>query len=225
MVAGGTGAVGSVIATMLAGAGASVSIIGRTTGSQKKFAGGDRSRFRFYGADLTDESETMSVMKRIHEEYSRIDIVVNASGGYWGGKDIKDTTLAQWDSLMRMNLTAAFLITKEALSVMKGYGRIIHISAMTALEPQPGKAAYAISKSGVGLLAVLASKEEKDPGVTVNAIAPGIVKTPSNMSWGSPSEIENWVTPEQIGAQVLFLCSSEGGAINGSVIRMPGGIA
>lgn len=185
-----------------------------------------KNRIDFIKADISSEQEVKALFAEVLRRHQRIDIVVNTVGGFAGGKTVRETPLADWNRMMSLNLTTAFLCTREALIRMRGneYGRIINITAMVALLPTSGKSAYAVSKAGVKLLTEIAALEEKGAGVTVNAIAPSIIATPANLKAMPNEDSTKWVKPEDIADMVCYLCSDAARAITGTTIRAFGGV-
>jgi len=125
-----------------------------------------------------------------------------------------------------VNLDAVFYCCRAFLRQkrMKSYGRIISIAAQTVFRPAAGRSAYAVSKGGVAMLTGVLGEELRGSGITANAIAPSIIRTPANrksMPKGDPSK---WVDPADIAEEILHLCNESAGSINGSVIPMFGGV-
>jgi NAD(P)-dependent dehydrogenase (short-subunit alcohol dehydrogenase family) len=103
-------------------------------------------------------------------------------------------------------------------------GRIISVAAMTALSPASSRGAYAIAKRGVVTLTETIAEEVKGTGITANAIAPSIILTPANRSSIPRGDTSRWVTPEEIAALILFLCSENARSISGNVVKVYGGV-
>jgi NAD(P)-dependent dehydrogenase (short-subunit alcohol dehydrogenase family) len=177
-------------------------------------------------ADVTVEKDVLELFKTTVSKHGSVDVVVNTVGGFLPEKNISEVTLDDWQSMMSINLLSAFLCTREGVRVMRGrkFGRIINISALPGIQPIPGKAPYSIAKAGVALLSELVAREVKSTGVTVNAIAPGIIVTEANKSSMPKADITRWVTPEDITEAICYLCSESGGAINGTTLKLFGGL-
>jgi NAD(P)-dependent dehydrogenase (short-subunit alcohol dehydrogenase family) len=103
-------------------------------------------------------------------------------------------------------------------------GRIISMAAMAALSPTAGRGAYAIAKRGVVTLTETIAEEVKGSGITANAIAPGIILTPANRASMPSADTSRWVTPEEIAALVLYLCSEDARSVSGNVLKVYGGV-
>ncbi|OGU27026.1 MAG: hypothetical protein A2X66_00330 [Ignavibacteria bacterium GWA2_54_16] len=225
LIAGGTGALGSELCIDFARQGGRVYATTRSDHHRQLISDPLWSSVGILQADVTIETDVLGLFDRIVEESTRIDVVVNTVGAYLPGKTLSDVGLDEWNLMMESNLKTAFLLTREAFRRMNGqaYGRIINISAMTGLQPTPGRIPYAISKHAVSLLTELAAKEVSASAITINAIAPGVISTPANRVGASEEDIRRWVSPSQIAELVRYLCSPAAGVINGTTIRLPGG--
>jgi len=226
LVTGGTGALGSAIAESLASQGAHVTATFHREQRPDAVAGSLRKNVKLVKTDVTNEKEVGGLYDSILSASGRIDIVVNAVGGFLPRKPLTEVSLHDWDLMMNINLKSTFLSTREALRRMSGqaYGRIINISAMAGLSPSPGRIPYAISKAGVSLLTDLAAQEVKGTGITVNAIAPSIIASPSNIESMPNEDTSQWVTPGEIAELVCYLCSSSAGRVTGTTIKAYGGV-
>jgi NAD(P)-dependent dehydrogenase (short-subunit alcohol dehydrogenase family) len=103
------------------------------------------------------------------------------------------------------------------------FGRIVNISALTGIIPEPGKAPYAISKAGINMMTEIVSKELMGSGTTINSIAPSIIDTPANRAAMPNEDTTQWVPPEHIADMICYLCSEGASSVSGTTIRMTGG--
>ena len=128
--------------------------------------------------------------------------------------------------MLEANLRTAFVMSGAVLPLMRAahYGRIISIAAMAALSPSASRGPYAIAKRGVVTLTETIAEETKGSGITANAIAPGIIVTAANRASMPSADVSRWVTPEEIAALVLFLCSESARSISGNVLKVYGGV-
>lgn len=177
-----------------------------------------------FPADLLDPAAASRLADSVVQRYGRIDALVHCAGGFTAGK-LHETTDAAWDQLMNLNLRAAFHIFRAVIPHMRraGHGRIVAIASRYAAEPMAGIAAYSASKAALVSLVRSAAIENRDAGITANAILPGTIDTEANRSWGSESERAKWVSPEKIAAVAVFLASDAASEVNGAAVPMYGG--
>ncbi len=226
LVTGGTGALGSVIAERFVLEDMTVAVSYFSDEKPKQLAGTLRERGFFVKSNVTVEEDVERLFTAIVDKLGRVDIVVNTVGGFLSKKQLTDISVDEWDRMMTINLKSAFLCTREALRRMKGqsYGRIVNMSAMVGLHPSPGRTAYAISKSGVSLLTEIVAQEVKGTGITINAVAPSIIKTRTNLASMPKENSSAWVKPEEIADAICYLCSDSAGAITGTTLKAYGGV-
>ncbi|MGB2867080.1 MAG: SDR family NAD(P)-dependent oxidoreductase [Bacteroidota bacterium] len=224
VVTGGGGALGSVVAQTFLTKGHAVAVTVRSEEERTRLAPALKEKALVVRTDVTDEKDVRALYDTVMRKHSRVDIAVNTVGGFLSKKNLTDVAVDEWERMFSINLRSAFLCTREALRRMKGYGRIINISAMVGLKPTAGRAPYAISKAGVTLLTEIAAEETKGTGITVNAIAPSIIATEANKKSMPEEDFTQWVTPEQIAETMLYLCSDDAASISGTTIRAFGGV-
>ncbi len=227
IVTGGSGALGTVVTRCLLDEGAKVAIPLASQTPEAFSSGlhaGVATNVLLRSANLVDEKQVENFTNDVLKTWGRIDYLVNIAGGYVGGKKTTDASLEDWQSALAMNLTTTFLMSRAALRVMQNqkYGRIVSISAMTALMPSAGKGAYSVAKRGVITLTETIAEEYKEVGITANVIAPSIIVTPANKEWMKKGDETKWVTPEEIASTILFLCSDEARSLSGTTIKMFG---
>ena len=239
LVTGGSSGIGRVIAQSFAQADYVVLIndIIKETGDQVLMEiDGKRGKHRFIHADVSDAAQVKSMFEVIREEYGRIDVLVNNAGTPGPFSMILDISDEDWHRTMAVHLHGTFYCMREAARMMieNGFGRIVNIVSIAGLLGPVGSAEYGAAKAGVINLTKTAAKELGHNNITVNAIAPGMVATPTNlklMEKGSPFIREavdgtptgRMTNPEEIAAVTLFLCSTGAMNINGQVIVLDGG--
>ena len=200
-----------------------------STLQQIKENGGDGEILQF---DVADKTQIIQVLgdwiENNKENY--IEVLVNNAG-------IKDDGLMmwmkdeQWESVVRTSLDGFFYVTRAVLNSMllKRYGRIVNVVSLSGLKGLPGQANYSAAKAGViGATKALAQEVAKR-NVTVNAVAPGFIKT--DMTEGlDENELKGMIpvkrfgTPEEVAHAVAFLVSAEAGYITGEIINVNGGL-
>ncbi|WP_282606740.1 SDR family NAD(P)-dependent oxidoreductase [Pelagibius sp. Alg239-R121] len=191
--------------------------------------------------DLSNRDATIAHCKEIAEEQGRIDILVHAAGGVRGqiGRPIEEITEEDWRKVFEPNADAAFWLAQAVAPVMKtaGWGRIVNIASGAGLRPSlTGIQAYTAAKHALVGLTRQLSWELAPFGITVNAVAPGLVlSNPSStqqwQSYGADGQAKiidaihtrRLGTPEDIAAAVLFFASEQAGWVTGQVLSVDGG--
>lgn len=227
IITGGTGGLGTVVTRCFLEAGASVALPLRKVVPSSEIAPADSdvdARLLLHKTDLTIEGDIDSFLRTTLERFGKVDILVNAAGGYAGGNSISEMSLDEWERMLALNLRTAFLMSRGALPKMleQGWGRIINIAALPAFRSGADKGAYAASKAAVVKLTEIIADEVKGSGVTANAIAPGMILTDEQKPSGSDADLKKYVTPDQIASVMMFLASDEASGVNGSVLKMYG---
>ena len=207
LITGGTGALGRVTVAAFAAAGARVSVPGA---SATDFADlGERVR-AYEGADLRRESEVDRLYERACAEQGPLWASVHVVGGFAMGP-LLDTRAEDWQRMLDMNATTAFLCTVAAARRMAAGGRVVNVAAGVALDPAQGagKVAYTVSKAAVVALTLASASELASAGVLVNAVAPGTLDTPANRQAMPDADTSRWVTLPALAARIVQLCGTE----------------
>jgi NAD(P)-dependent dehydrogenase (short-subunit alcohol dehydrogenase family) len=215
IVTGGFGALGQVVAKAFADRGDKVARVDFAPSAAAPLAGA----LDIGGVDLTDATATQGVIDKVVAEQGGIDVLINVAGGFtW--ETMEDGSLDSWTRMQAMNVTTAATITKLALPHLKksAQGRIINMGAGGAVKADMGMGAYAASKAGVHKLTEALAVELMGSSVTVNAILPSIIDTPTNRKDMPDADPKGWVTPQGIAEVMLFLASPASGAITGALI-------
>jgi len=174
--------------------------------------------------DLTDAEATASAIDRVVTSHGGVDVLVNVAGGFtW--ETLEGGSLASWAKMQAMNLTTAATITQIALPSLKrsAAGRIVNIGAGAAIKAGMGMGAYAASKSGVHRLTEALAEELAGTSVTVNAILPSIIDTPTNRADMPDADFSQWVQPSAIADVIAFLASDAARSITGALIPVTRG--
>jgi NAD(P)-dependent dehydrogenase (short-subunit alcohol dehydrogenase family) len=238
-VTGGSRGIGRACALTLAAAGADVAVGSSPTGaaSAEEVCAEIREmgrRAKAYPFDVAAHSDVETMCARVDEELGGIDILVNNAGVTRDGL-FRKMDRGAWDTVINTNLSSVFDITQRFIEPMaaRGWGRVINISSIVGRIGNFGQSNYAAAKAGlIGLTKALA-REYARKGVTVNAIAPGFVKT--RMLDGVPEKalqsvlavtpMGRFAEPMEIGASVLYLASPAAGFVTGHVLDVNGGMA
>jgi len=175
-------------------------------------------------ADLTNEAEVNGLVQKTLEQFGRVDILVNLAGGLTKYKSATEHSLEDWTSELNNNLLTAFLCSKAVFEPMKasGGGRIINFAR--ASDPQAKMVAYNCAKAGVVALTRTLALEGRKHNIGVNAVAPGLVETKSNVKAMQPKEedLARWPSRDEIAAVVLFLASDQASGVTGQVVSVTG---
>ena len=165
--------------------------------------------------DLSDEAAAAQVAEAALDRFGGIDILVNIVGGWDAGQPVGEMSLATWQTMLRLNATTAFLMSRAAIpALLDGGGSIINIGARPGLRASGHDAAYAASKAALLRLTESLSEEYKRQGIRVNAVMPSAI-VPEAAYAADP---ESGVTPRQIGEVIAFLASDAGQIIRGAII-------
>lgn len=186
-----------------------------------------------FQADVSDPTSMEAVFTEIANRHGPVDLLVNNAGINLSGPLIT-LQLQDWQRMLRVNLTGAFIACQlAALEMMrKGQGCIVNMTSITGLRGQPAQTGYSTTKAGlIGLTKSLAW-ELAEHGIRVNAIAPGWIDT--GMAASMPDKkkkralklilSKRFGKPEEVAAAVRYLASSEGDYITGQVLTLDGGI-
>lgn len=214
VLTGATGRLGRVLAQHLLEAGAAVSGV-----SDHEAEGAAPERLHAYVADLADERQVADVFDRIEGDLGPPHALVHTVG-MWAGAPLAETALADWETMMRVNLTTTFLCFREAVRRMRKAGQGGRLVAIASRQGAEGgvaeQAAYSASKAGVVRLVEAAAAEQAEHGITAAAVAP------STILFGSESEGARGVPVERIAALCAYLCAEGGLVHNGTVLRAYG---
>lgn len=148
---------------------------------------------------------------------------VHLAGGYQA-KPITDTSRADLDHQLELNLVTAFLCCREAVKAMRasGGGRIVNVAARVVETPVGGSVAYSVSKAGVAALTRSLAVEARGDGILVNAVLPSIIDTPANRAAMPKADTAKWPRAEDIAAAILWLASPENRLTSGALVPVYG---
>lgn len=188
---------------------------------------------KFIKLDVTNAKQCSEVVKKIIEEYKKIDVLINNAGIINDAK-IEKTTSEQFDKVIDVNLKGTFNITKEVVPYMKkeNFGNIINVASISGLYGNIGQTNYAASKAGIIGMTYTWAKELGKSNIRVNAIAPGFTET--DMTKEIPEKIKQKIKDKiilkrfakaiEIANVILFLADNSSSYITGTIINVDGGI-
>lgn len=233
LVTGATGGLGGAIARVLHAQGASVALSGTRAEALEALAAELGERAVVVPCNLADKDSVEALVPAAEEKLGGLDILVNNAGVT---KDnlflrLKDE---DWDSVIAINLTAAFRLSRAAVKSMmrRRYGRIISIGSVVGTTGNPGQGNYAASKAGlIGMSKALAA-EVASRNITVNVVAPGFIESPMTQALNdkqregilSDVPMGRLGTGADVAAAVAYLASAEAGYVTGQTLHVNGGM-
>src|SRR5438445_8001986 len=226
VIMGATGGLGTAVVDAFATRGDRVIAVARSRSEVSQLASK-------YPGVVTGDTADLTSRLAVDDLWERIDRVgtprwvVNATGGYRGGK-VVDSTPDDFTFMMDLNLGTAWWSCRAAARRMQivptasGGGCIVNVSSRSALVAEPGAAAYAIAKAGVIKLTEVLAAELKSSGVRVNVVVPAIIDTPENRKSLPEKAMQKAVDPADIAAVILYLRHDAPAAITGTAVPVYG---
>jgi 3-oxoacyl-[acyl-carrier protein] reductase len=231
LVTGGTRGIGASISIALKNSGCKVVATYNSNTEKANLFASDHG-IDVFQWDVADSSACELGVKQVEEKLGTVDILIN-NAGIIRDRSFLKMTEEEWDSVINVNLKSLFIVTKSVVPHMKenGYGRIVSASSINGSAGAFGQTNYCATKAGISGFTRALCKEVGKNGITVNAVAPGFVK--SVMSDSMPEEIikagikmipvGRIGTPEDMGHAYLFLASKEAGFVSGITLHANGG--
>lgn len=238
LVTGGSFGIGRATAIAFARAGAQVVIADIESNSDTlraiKQAGGDPL---FMQCDVSKPDQVQTMVQEIVKKFGRLDFAFNNAGIEGDNGPLQECALENWDRVLNVNLKSIFLCMKAQIPLMRsqGSGVIVNCASVAGMMGFINLPAYVASKHGVIGLTRAAALENAKEGIRINAICPGVIKTPmvERVTKGDPALEASYTAmepvgrmgqPEEIAAAVLWLCSPESGFVTGAAIPVDGGM-
>lgn len=230
--------IGAATALAFAGAGYRVAMVDVDTDGLARTAAtaGDTDRVATFVTDVTDETAVNGMVEGVVGRFGRVDALVNVVGGSRPGKTVLDLPLAEWQTMLALNLTSTFLCCKAALPHLErdGGGAIVNISSGAGVRGMKANPGYVAAKAGVVGLTKALAIDHGPNGVRVNCIAPGPIRTPLMRRNRTDAEIAGFGKvsisgrigePEEIAAAALWLASDAASYVMGQTLDVDGGVA
>lgn len=234
LVTGATGGIGAAIARTLHGAGASVVLSGTRQAALDDLVKELGERAVALACNLSSPADVNDLIKGAEDASGSIDILVNNAGMTKDGLAMRMND-DDWESVLAVDLSAAFRLSRAALrSMLKArWGRIINITSVVGHTGNPGQANYAAAKAGLAGMTRSLAAETAARGVTVNCVAPGFIGTAMTDALNEKQKTAileripagRMGGPDDVAAAVLYLASDAGGYITGQSIHVNGGMA
>ena len=240
LVVGGGSGIGRATCELFAERGGAVVVADLNEASAKATAEGiakKGGRAEACRCDVTRWDEVQAAVETARRVFGRLDVLINCAG-ILRIKRLEDMSEAEWNAVLQVNLTGAFLLTKAVMRVMRqqGGGSVVHIASRMAIRVKEEHGAYAASKAGILQLTQMAALEGAPHGIRVNCVCPGFIDTPMTRDSGPKDEVEaqfaGWAKvcplgragrPDDVARAMLFLASDLAGYITGQTIIVDGG--
>lgn len=227
IVTGAAGNLGRAVARAFQAAGANLVLVDRKPDRLPSLfpeLAGSPDHFLATLVDLTDEEAVQGMVGEALERFGRVDVLVNAAGGWRGGKPVHETSLDTLDFLLNLNTRSVFISSRAVAPSMldRGSGKIVNVAARAALGAAASNGAYSASKSAVVRLTETMATELKNEGISINCVLPGTIDTPQNRQSMPKADHSRWVPPEAIADVILFLASDAARAVSGAAVPVYG---
>jgi len=219
LITGANGGLGNSVTEAFLNAGATVA------GSSRKIAQDEfkSPNFHAFPAEISSLASAKTLADAVAQKLGRIDVLIQLIGAFAAGS-VADTDDATWSKMLDLNLNTTFHTLRAVLPHMRkaGGGRIIAIGSRLAVEPQPGVAAYEVSKAALVSLIRATALENKDAGINANIILPDTMDTAVNRTAMPKADFSKWVPTGDVAELLVALAGSAGKAVTGAVIPIYG---
>ncbi|WKV12304.1 3-oxoacyl-ACP reductase FabG [Marivirga harenae] len=233
VITGGANGIGKATAEKFIAEGAQVAIWDITKEKGEETAKDLGNNTKFYQVDTTSFEQVEKAAKQTHQDFGKIDILIN-NAGITQDATLTKMTIEQWQKVLDVNLSGVFYCTKaiSPFMVEQAYGRIVNASSVVGVYGNFGQTNYVATKAGVIGMTKTWAKELGRKGITVNAIAPGFIAT--EMVKSIPEKVINMLEgktplgrlgePSEIANAYAFLASDEASFISGTTLSVDGAV-
>ena len=226
LVAGGTGGLGRAVSLAFLEEGAKVIVSYREDEElvALKKAAPANCFLDGHNVDVTDQTAVDQLVDGIFRKYGKLDVLVNAVGGYAGGVKLWDLAPSVFDRMLELNLRSAYVLSRAAAKRMipRRAGAIVNVAGKAGVDHAAGAAAYAASKAAAIAVIDSLAADLKGSGLRANSILPSIIDTEANRKAMPKADFAAWPKPEDIARVILFLASDDAKVINGAAIPVYG---
>jgi NAD(P)-dependent dehydrogenase (short-subunit alcohol dehydrogenase family) len=218
VVTGALGALGRVFVDEALARGARVAALDHAAAKAPATA----KRLELGGVDLTDAAQAKKAIDAAASHFGRLDALVNIAGGFVY-ETVAEGDPKSWQRMYALNVLTALNTSQAAIPHLtaSGHGRIVNVGAMGALQAGAGMGPYAASKAGVHRLTETMAAEFKGK-ITVNAVLPSTIDTPTNRRDMPKADFAKWVRPQELAEVILFLVSDAASAVTGALLPVSG---
>lgn len=227
IVTGAAGNLGQALAAAFEEAGATLVLVDhkpdRLEATYPALAAGDK-HYLPAPVDAARREEVEAMVVETLRRFGRIDVLVNAAGGYVGGATVAEMEPIMWDDMFNRNLRTAATLCSAVVPhlIERAAGAVINIGARHAEKGQSKAAAYSAAKSAVVRLTESLSAETRAQGVRANCVLPSTLDAPDHRAANPRADPTKWVTPESLAGVILFLASPLARDITGAAIPVYG---
>lgn len=220
LVTGASGGLGTAVTKALLDAGFLVAGLAPTIGPHDF----DHPHFTALPSTLNSLDEAKAAVETVIAHFGKIDLLVHTVGGFAGGQSVAETDDVTFQRMFDLNLKSAFHIMRAVIPAMRegGAGTIVAIGSRAAENPGPMVGAYSASKAALVSLIRTVAIENKDSGITANAILPGTIDTAANRAAMSNADTSSWVKSESIASLIVWLASDAAKDVTGTAIPVYG---
>jgi 3-oxoacyl-[acyl-carrier protein] reductase len=234
LVTGASGGIGGAIARALHARGATVTVSGTRRAALDELASSLQERVHLVEANLSDRDSVEALVPAAEAAMEGLDILVNNAGVTRDNLFLRMKD-EEWDSVIAVNLTAAFRLSRAAVKGMmrRRYGRIVNIGSVVGSTGNPGQGNYAASKAGLIGMTKAVAAEVASRNITVNCVAPGFIASPMTDALSDKQReailgtipMARLGQGDEIGAAVVYLASAEAAYVTGHTLHVNGGMA
>jgi NAD(P)-dependent dehydrogenase (short-subunit alcohol dehydrogenase family) len=239
VITGGNAGIGESIAKLFAREGAAVMVTGRRKAELERVVGEiskEKGRVFAVAGSVTDEAHARETVQRTIDKFGRIDILINNAGVGSFGKRIHELDDDTWTSVLDVNLTGVFRMTRAVIPHMlqEGRGCIVNISSVASLVGIPMLPAYAASKGALDALTRAIAIDYAKDGIRCNVVNPGLIATPMAAPlMANPEQLDPILDhypirrpgkPEEVAEMVLYLVSDGAAWVTGGTFTIDGGM-
>ena len=234
LVTGGARGIGQAVARAFAREGALVTIADINEAGAKAAAAALGPDATGLSVDVANAASVQAMVDAIVAKHGRLDLLMN-NAGIGGNTPFLEIGLEEWNRIVGINLTGAFMVAQAcAREMVKGGrgGKIVNVASLSGQRGGNGRAAYGSAKAGLELLTKVMAVELAEYGINVNNIAPGAIETEmakfahdraTRVAYGNLIPMKRYGTPEEIADAAVFLCSDEAGYVHGHTLNVDGG--